>query len=91
MTYLKRTMHGDVKSVGTRIFCKKCAEITAFFRSKCLVCGTAYVRKAYGGRQPMSWQTKLKLGRRQANIREDRNAYLKRMAEESRKKFEGPK
>lgn len=86
--YFMGPLHPSAKQNGTRIYCKKCEKETAFFRRKCLECGTAYMRFGRGGRQA-TWSDGLRAGRIGKQLGADKAAYWRRMAEESRKKWEG--
>jgi len=77
------------QKTGTRVFCKKCQKETAFFRSKCLECGTAFVKKAKGSGKRRTFKDHYAWSRKLASIRDEKIAHYKRQAEESRKKFEG--
>lgn len=81
----------SMAKVGTRVFCKKCEKETAFFRSKCLECGTVWHKQMRGTGKRMTFSAQLEKGKQSANVRDDRRDYWKRKAEESRAKFEGPK
>lgn len=80
------------RSIGTRVFCKNCQKETAFFKQKCLECGTPYAKRMKGGNgNKHLWRKLLKNGSRGANIRNDRIAYFKQKAEEAREKWEKKK
>jgi hypothetical protein len=82
-------MHMEQRRKGTRVRCRKCERETAFFGSKCLECGTAYVKQLRGNGEGFTQLGENRKILRAVNLREDKKAYYKRMAEESRKKFTG--
>jgi hypothetical protein len=88
MTYFFAVEDHRVR-VGVRVHCKKCEKETAFFRHKCLECGTAFVKLRKGASGKWAFNHARKLQLRGAQLRNDRAAYLKQQAEASRAKFEG--
>lgn len=79
-----------LRRTGARLFCKKCERESAFFRSKCLECGTLYVsRKGFLNTGKLPFGTKRKIAKQFAGIRNAKYSSLKKQAEQSRARFAG--